>query len=303
MRQAFNRGLIMGCAPLLMLAACEEAPVGNATTDMAEAAADAGMAVDEPEQAESPQAGALSGIDSRADIPVTMPKVAYVYDYGYRLPGDDIASLQQDHADLCEAQGPYTCQILSMTHSGQEGEYASGQLQLAVAAPKARDFGKKLAAAASRAGGDQVSATMQGEELSKQIIDTEARLRARTVLRDRLLNVLETRQGKVSELVEAERGVARVNEEIDQARSWLEEMRGRVAYSRISISYESPSPASGGFIDPIRSALGSLGSILGMMIAALIVMLAVAVPVGAIGLGGLRLQRRLAAGKSQAPST
>ncbi|WP_232842947.1 DUF4349 domain-containing protein [Allopontixanthobacter confluentis] len=302
MRQGFKCTLFAGCAPWLFLSGCAEAPENGATTDMAEISADTEMASAAADQSEEHQSGTMSAIDSRAEIPVTMPKVAYVYDFGYRLPGEDIATLQQDHADLCEAQGPYTCQILSMTHSGEEGEYASGQLQLAVAAPKARDFGKKLAAAASGAGGEQVSATMQGEELSKQIVDTEARLRARTVLRDRLLDVLETRQGKVSELVEAERGVARVNEEIDQARSWLEEMRGRVAYSRINIAYASHSPAAGGFVEPVRSAVGSLGSLLGMMVAALIVMLAVIVPLGAIGIGAMRLHRRYGAGKSPVSS-
>ncbi|WP_336986052.1 DUF4349 domain-containing protein [Altererythrobacter aquiaggeris] len=215
-------------------------------------------------------------------MPVSAPKIAYIYDYGFRISAEEIAPLQQKHADMCEAMGPTSCQILSLSQTGSEGAYAGGELRLAVASPRARDFGAKLSAEAEGRGGEQVSASIQGEDLSKAIVDTEARLRARTVLRDRLMEVLETRRGTVAELVEAERGVAQVNEEIDQARSWLSEMKTRVAFSRVNIAYRSGTPETGGFFDPIRSAFGSIGSILGVMVAALIVLLAIGLPIAAI---------------------
>ncbi len=219
--------------------------------------------------------------------------MAYVFDFGFRLPGEDIAALEQKHADMCEAMGPYSCQILSLSNSGDEGEYVTGKLELAVVADRARAFGNRLAEAANGAGGEQVSATIAGEDLSKAIVDTEARLRTRIVLRDRLLDVLATRNGKVAELVEAERGVAQVNEEIDQARSWLAEMKGRVAFSRVNVNYESTTPAAGGFLEPIRGAVGSLGGILGTLVAALIMLGAIGLPLGALIWGGVRLRRRL----------
>ena len=235
----------------------------------------------------------IRGLEDRPDIPVAMPRMAYVYDYGYRLEGDAIADLQQKHADMCSAMGPYSCQIVSLSHSGAEAEEASGRLELAVVADKARDFGKRLSGAASEAEAEEVASTIQGEDLSKAIVDTEARLRSRTVLRDRLMEVLRTRRGTVAELVEAERGVAQVNQEIDQARSWLEEMKGRVAYSRIAIAYESNVAASGGFIAPVRSAFSSLGSLMGVMLAALIYILAVAGPLAFAALGVRAVLRRL----------
>ena len=116
--------------------------------------------------------------------------------------------------------------------------------------------------------------------MSKQIVDTEARLRARTLLRDRLMEVLRSRQGTVAELVEAERGVAQVNEEIDRARSWLAEMRGRVNYSRVTVSYNSSARSGGSFGRPIVEAFQSIGSILGTTIAFMIYALTVLIPVG-----------------------
>ncbi|MDR2858418.1 MAG: DUF4349 domain-containing protein [Novosphingobium sp.] len=226
---------------------------------------------------------APSGQGTGAAIPVSLPKIAYVYDYGYRLPADRIPELQRKHADLCEKQGPQICRILEMSQSGAEGDYAAGSLTLAVAAPRARSFGAELGKLAGGTGGKEISSAITGEDLSKQIVDTEARLRARTLLRDRLMEILASRKGTVAELVEAERGVAQVNEEIDQAQSWLAEMQGRVDFSRVNLRYEAGGPSGGGFMAPIRGAMGSVGAILGMLFAAIIIALTVLIPLGLIG--------------------
>lgn len=221
-----------------------------------------------------------------------MPRIAYTYGYRYRLGADHIPGLQRRHADLCEQQGPYVCRILSLQQSGDEGDYARGTLELAVVSGKARSFGSELAGLVKAAGGKEIMTSISGEDLSKQIVDTEARLRARTLLRDRLMDVLANRTGKVSELVEAERGVAEVNEEIDQARSWLNEMRGRVEFSRVAIEYSAAMPTEGGFSAPIRAVLGSIGAILGNLLAGLIALATVIGPIGLVGWAIWRLWQR-----------
>jgi hypothetical protein len=294
-----RRTTLIGLAPLglLVLAGCSDAGIDGGAAS--ETASSAPVVAADMAEAPSGELGALAG---RPDIPATLPKMAYVFDYGFRLPGDAIAPLQQKHADMCEALGPYSCQIVSLSHSGDEGEYVQGRLQLAVAADKARAFGADLTQAAEQAGGKRVAATIAGEDLSKSIVDTEARLRSRVVLRDRLLEVLSTRRGTVAELVEAERSVAQVNAEIDQARSWLEEMNGRVAFSRLNIDYQSVAPAAGSFLAPIRGALGSLGTIFGGMVAILIVLGAVGLPMLAIALAVRRLRRRFGLRLSDEPA-
>lgn len=297
---------------IVALAACSEADEEAATEEYAtaeseyppsaieeaEAAADA--AEDAVAEIASPptQAGRSAGGEnappvSSSQIPVSLPKMAYVMNYGFRLAGEAIAPLQQQHADMCEAQGPYSCRIISMTRTGDDEDEIAGELQLAVASDKARGFGALLSAAAAQADAEEFRADIQGEDLSKSIVDTEARVRSRIALRDRLMEVLRTRNGKVEELIEAERQVAAVNEEIDQAQSWLREQQGRVAFSRMTLTYESATPG-GSFLRPIEGVVGSLGSIFGMMAAALILMLAVAGPL-VLGLLGIkRLQRRAA---------
>lgn len=284
----------------LALSACQQADEGfGEDTASVEAVADAEMATAEMASSgaaseNAAASGRESALPDLAGVPVSLPKLAYIYDYAFRMAGEDIGKLQRRHADLCEQQGPASCQIIGMNVSGETGDEVTGELQLSVATQHARAFGALLEKEAGDAGADQLSANIQTEEMSKAIVDTEARLDARIALRDRLQDVLKTRKGSVRELVEAERGVAEVNEEIDQARSWLTEMKGRVAYSRVNIRYETGAVVSNDFLAPIQSALGSLGSIFGFLIAAVILLGAIAVPVCGIVLGGRALKRRLA---------
>jgi hypothetical protein len=287
---------------LLTLAACSEATDSSSTTDemSAPAAEEAGVNAAAASRAGAAPADTLvSEIPGAGDIPVTLPKMAYLFDYGFRLAGEAIAPLQQQHADMCEAQGPYACRIISLSRTGEEADEIHGELQLAVASDKARGFGALLSAAAESADAEAFRANIQGEDLSKSIVDTEARLRSRIALRDRLMQVLETRKGKVEELVEAERQVAAVNEEIDQARSWLKEQQGRVAFSRMTLTYESAAPG-GSFFKPVKGALGSLGSIFGTIFAFLIVIGAIVGPLVLAVLGIRYMGRRMNRGVSAA---
>ncbi len=264
-------------ASLVTLAACsqEEDYRGDAAVEAAGEAAPVATA------------DAATVETNRSAIPVTLPRMAYVFDYGFRLPGEEIAALQMRHADMCEALGATQCMIVGMTSAGgEEDEDAAGTLELAVASDRARGFVGELSAIAEGFHGEQVSAQIAGEDLSKQIVDTEARLRSRTELRDRLLEVLRTRRGSVEDLVAAEQNVAAINEEIDQARSWMAEMQGRVSFSRVKLSYASNTPVGADFLGPVTTALGSLGSILGILAAVLIVLAGIAGPfvLGALGL-------------------
>ena len=291
---AIRRAFVFGTLAALALTACSESESyetteAMTTVDVAEEAAMEAPAAPADMAAEGGDGESIS----TPDIPAAAPKIAYVYSYGFRVARDEIAPLQERHADLCIKLGPLTCQVRSLQQNGAEDDYGYGELQLSVAADKAREFGRDLVVATEKAGGDQVSSSIEGEDLSKQIVDTEARLRSREVLRDRLMEVLRTRKGSVQELVEAERGVAQVNEEIDQARSWLQEMRGRVAYSRLTVTYQSESAGPGGFFEPIRKAIGSIGPVAGNVIGGLILLLTIFVPIGLIGFGLWLLIKRL----------
>lgn len=271
--------ILVGTAALA-LAACSES--GSYDEAVADTEAGDAMPIEAAEEADAVAEVDGSVVPQLGDIPITMPKLAYNYDYLWRMPAAEIGPLQRRHASLCEQAGPTSCQILAMNKSGEEADEVRGTLQMAVASNQARAFGALLEDESEDAGAEQVSAEITSDELSKQMVDTEARLEARTQLRDRLMDVLKTRKGTVAELVEAERSVARVNEEIDQAKSWLKEMEGRVAYSRVTVRYETGTPVSTDFLAPVAGAVGSLGTIFGYLVALLILIGSVALPVGGI---------------------
>ncbi|GAA0488487.1 hypothetical protein GCM10009096_34300 [Parasphingorhabdus litoris] len=212
------------------------------------------------------------------DIPVSKPQIAYSYEFGYRVSAGEISKVQKQHASYCEEQGPSICRVINLRRSGDEANYAYAMLHLEVAAPKAKGFGTGLTDIVEEAGGYEASTAIEGEDLSKQIVDTEARLRSRELLSERLTELLRTRSGSVQELVRAERAVTEVNEEIDKARSWLAEMRGRITFSKVIVNYESNAPGAGSFTAPIRSAWNNISSMLGSSIGALITILTVTLP-------------------------
>ena len=238
--------------------------------------------------------------DAQGDVPQPQQAmIAYSYSHGFRVDTDNLAILQQRHVDLCTALAD-GCRILNQTQSGDEN-YGYGRIRMQVIASEAVAFNEQLNASTEGVDAERISYSVSGDDLTDNIIDTEAHLEGRRLLRDRLMEILRTRQGTVGDLVEAERGVAEVNEEIDAAASRLENLRGRVAFSQVAIEYD---PQLGvtrlGFSRPIREAIESIGSTLGVTIAVLIYTLTALVPVTITILGlrwlwrksGLKLWRR-----------
>ncbi len=218
-------------------------------------------------------------------------QIAYAYSWGFQVSAEDLPTLQERHRALCQSLGD-DCRTITLSQSGN-GEYAYGRMHMQVAAEQMDAFGEALTAATDDVDAEQISFGISGEDLTDDIIDTEARLAGRRLLRDRLMEVLRTRQGTVGDLVAAERGVAEVNEEIDAAASRLENMRGRVAYSSVTIEYD---PEMGqytvGFWAPIAYAFGAIGSTLGVVIAGLIYLAVALVPITIFLLGLRWLWRR-----------
>lgn len=284
-----RNSLLFAASCAIALSACSQIDDENSASDAMTAAADSSAVI----EAAAPYTAEPS---LAAPLPAAMPKLAYIYALAFEMPSIDIGKLMRRHADLCEQQGPSSCRIVGMDLSGEaERDDINGKLQLAVAAPHARALTALLEKEAEGLGAEQASTTIGSEEVSKTIVDTEARIRAREELRDRLTEVLRTSKGSVKDLVEAERQVAAVNEEIDQARSWLAETKGRVTFSRMDIDYRSQASVGSTFLTPIASAFGSLGSVLGFVIAALMILAAVLGPIGAIVWAGRRINRRFAA--------
>ena len=219
---------------------------------------------------------------AQSAIAVTVPRIAYTYGYSFRLDRDRIAAVQERHLALCRQLGPALCRIIAMQRGESAGGDAGASLKLQVAAALAERFGRGLVEVAGAEGGETVDRSIAAEDLSRQMIDSEARIRTREVLIQRLTVLLQTRSGNIAQAVEAERAINTAQEELEAARASLADMNGRVAMSAIEIAYAARGPAPGA-VNPIVQAVDSVASASASSVAAMIVIVGVALPWALLG--------------------
>jgi hypothetical protein len=177
-------------------------------------------------------------------VKVALPQLAYSYKLGFRVPGDKLGAAQDAHRALCDKLGATRCQMLALERGNAEDSTGTALLKLRVASTDARAFQDSLTKAVAQSGGRIVDTNVAAEDVSKNMVDASARIAQRELLVSRLTEILRTRTGKVSELVEAERSVAQAQEELDQAKAWLAELQGRVAMSDFEIRYTAIAPSA-----------------------------------------------------------
>jgi hypothetical protein len=207
--------------------------------------------------------------NAQSAIAVTVPRNAYTYGFTFRLDRDRIAAVQERHLALCRRLGPALCRVTAMQRGGTAGGDSGANLKLQVSASLAEGFGRNLIAVASDGGGETADRSIAAEDLSRQMIDSEARIRTREVLIQRLTILLQTRSGNIEQAVAAECAINAAQEELEAARAALADMRGRVAMSALEIAYAARGPAPAA-ANPLAEALGQVvataASSLGAMI-------------------------------------
>lgn len=205
----------------------------------------------------------------------TTPQIAYAYTVGYALAPDRIAAAQARHVALCRGLGTARCLVLQTDLNRGTDDTGMGTTKMMVAAPLAVRFGERLDAVVGEAGGTLENRSVAAEDVTKQLVDTGARIRAKQALADRLLSLIQSAKGNVGDLVAAEKAYADVQEELDAARGLEAALRGRVAMSEITISYTARAhagafgPVARAFSDAGRNFMSSLGAALSFAIAAI----------------------------------
>lgn len=237
-------------------------PTSNDTSTAAESAS--GPAAPSPAQA--PQQGGAA-------------LLAYSYQYEIEAPPARIADLLHQHERACVAAGASRCQVLGET-LGQIGrEQASGRLQLQAEPHWLDRFRASLEADARADGGRVVGSNVQTEDLTRSIVDTDAALRTKRDLRDRLEALLQRPSNSVKDLLATEQELARVQGEIDTAQSELAVARARVQMSALDIAYRSTSSLApdSAFSPVVGAAHGFLRNLM-LSLSALLTFAAFAAP-------------------------
>jgi hypothetical protein len=203
--------------------------------------------------------GGVPGSASRPGPSLPVDPVSYLaYAYGMtlELPGDRLIGVMEGHAAACRNAGVRVCQLVASRRDGDPADTLHGSLSLRAEPQWLQRFMKSVQSDAIGAAGRVTSQWTTTEDLTREIVDTEATLRAKRALRDRLQQLLATRPGSLADLLGAERELARVQGEIDSTESNLTAMRTRVAMSALTIEYASTvRVVAGGTFEPLRLAL------------------------------------------------
>lgn len=272
-------------AALLLVGGCgKKADTNTAavTTSTTSATHTAPKEAAPPEPAATPGAARVASKPPAAPVAIA-PTIAYTYAYRFRVPAKHLAEVQRAHQAICEALGPTRCVIVNASIEGRDGGFNAGSLQLRVAPDLAPHFGDRLTAVAAKADGALIGSQVRGEDLTKQVVDAEAGLKARTALRDRLQQLLEHRDGKLADLLEVEQALAQTQGELDAATGLLAELHQRLAMSEVNITYESDLPTIGEDRRPIANALGNVRDVFSTSLSFVITATAALLPFAAVG--------------------
>lgn len=205
--------------------------------------------------------------------------LAYSYQMGLEIPSARLASVMDAHLRACQTAGARLCQLVGANRAGDPESSMNGTLNIRGEPNWLRTFMGSVSAQVNAAGGRVLSQATNTEDLTRSIVDTQAHLRAQTALRDRLQQLLQSRPGRLSDLLDVERELARVQGEIDSTQSNLAVMRARVDMSELTITYQSaPRPVGSDTFEPLRQAGANfLGIVVGGF-AAIIVLIAGLLP-------------------------
>lgn len=222
------------------------------------------------------------------------PQIAYRYTVGYAFDRPTVAAVQGRQLALCRQLGTARCLIVNSTlNTPGPGEHVvSDEAVLMIDARQAEAAIRRFDAIATAEGARPSRREVAAEDVTRQVIDAEAAVRAKQALAERLLTIIRSGNGKVGELVAAESAYARTNEELEAARATRAALAQRVAMSEITIRYAFDDTPGG--TSPVRASIANAGQTLSTSVAALVTFLVAALPWVVVGLPLLWGLRRLA---------
>lgn len=250
-----SKWILLAAPALVTLAACSKPAPGPGT----------------PPPSATSQADKTSGGTDAAKA-ISLPQLAYDYSYDFSGSAANTDALMNEDQAACEGAGPGQCQMLSLTNDtrGVAGQ-AEKTLELRATADWLTRWQGGLDARLAQ-GHDKLSDhKVASEDLSLQVVDTEAHLKNKEALRDRMLAIVRTAHGKLSDLVDVENQLSEVQADIDATQSSLAVMRSRTAMVHVTLTYQSDAaPDSDSVFAPVtgaaKSSLGLAMSVAGMLI-------------------------------------
>jgi predicted small lipoprotein YifL len=238
-----NKKLVLALMLAASLAACQKKGDSGPPRPSSEAAST--VPTDTKTSAAAPAADAAATTDASKTtsdsqpLTVTAPDLAYSYNYALQAPARDVPSLVRQHEAECSLAGATVCQVVGATTKAIGRDDVSGRLEIRAQPAWITKFRDRIEEDAKTVGGKVTSADTGTDDLSRSLVDTQAAIRAKTDLRDRLEGLLRTHKGRLDDLVSIEQQLAEVQGQIDASQSELAVMRTRVQTSTLVVEYSS----------------------------------------------------------------
>ena len=121
--------------------------------------------------------------------------------------------------------------VATTSSQKQENGKLRGEIIVKVLPENLDDFLAKL-----RKLGDLKNQTLATADVTKQYVDTDARLRNARLVEQRLVALLEKNAGRVSDLLQVEKELGRVREQVEQLQGELKVMDMQVQFATVTIS-------------------------------------------------------------------
>jgi hypothetical protein len=188
--------------------------------------------------------------------------------------------LLNSHKATCEAAGPAKCYVVNSSINGLGQESSYGAMTMRAAPDWIKSFQGSMPGSLKQFEATLDNNNETAEDLTVQIVDSEARLRSMKTMRDRLQELLRDRPGRLSDLLEIEREFARVQADIDSHESVLAALRLRVQMSVLSLNYQPKyTAASESIWRPLGDAFGNFVPNMAATLAAIVEFIGEILPV------------------------
>ena len=202
----------------------------------------------------------------------------------------EVDSLERALAQVRTLAARVGGEIANTTLQTGHGELHSASLELRIPADRFDAALDGLSAI-----GKLEAVNVRADDVGEEFTDVSARIENARRLESRLIDLLATRTGKLTDVLEVEQALARVREEIERYEGRVRYLRAHAALSTLTISVHEPLPIVG----PVgTSVLGEAFAQAWRNFVALVALcvrsLGVVLPLGLVaGLAWLALRRRL----------
>jgi hypothetical protein len=233
---------------------------------------------DVQEEAAPAAADAAAEAGSGPNIGVTAaPGVAFNYRYAFRLPNAKIASVQEEHAQMCEKLGINRCRITGMRYRLVDEDEVSAMLAFKLDPALARQFGKDGIASVSKAEGMLVDSEISGidaggaiKAADKSIAQYQDDLnRIAGLLAQKISNEERARLNQEAEMIRGQMRAAKDDRTASQESLATTPMEFNYGSGSVIPGFDGASPIS----DAFKTAVSSFMMMLSVILIALGVMI------------------------------